>query len=395
MKSAPCIVIAAFLACLAVPARGDPNVVKRGTLENARIRFQNEKRGHVAFLGGSITEMDGYRPLVMEGLKARFPETEFTFTNAGVASTCSTTGAFRLKEDVLDKGPVDLLLVEFAVNDDQDAHHSKAECVRGMEGIVRQVRRHNPRADIVIVYFVNEHLMDQYRKRETPVPIAAHEEVAAHYGLSTINLARTVTDRIDAKELTWGKFGGVHPAPFGNRLAADRVQELFDACWKGDLQREVAPGAYPMPAKPLDPLSYAEARYLDPKDAKLSSGWKLGVPDWAALPGGKRDRFTRLPILEATGPRETLAIEFTGTALGAYLLAGPDAGMVEVQVDGDPAKKIDLWHPFSAGLHYPRTLLWADGLKPGRHLVVVTVLAEKNAKSTGTAVRIVHLVANG
>ena len=394
MKFLKPAVLVSILASLAAPALGDPKVVKRGTLENSRIRFQNDKRGHVAFLGGSITEMDGYRPMVMADLKARFPETEFTFTNAGVASTCSTTGAMRLREDVLDKGPVDLLFVEFAVNDDQDAHHSKAECVRGMEGIVRQVRRHNPRADIVIVYFVNEHLMDLYGKGETPVPIAAHEEVAAHYGLPSIDLAKTVTAQIDAKELTWEKFGGVHPAPFGNRMAADRVRELFDACWKGDLQREVAAGAYPMPAKPLDPLSYADARYLDPKDAKLSAGWKLGVPDWAALKGGKRDRFTKLSILEATRPGETLAIEFTGTAMGAYVLAGPDAGMVEAQVDGGPARKIDLWHPFSEGLHYPRTVLFAAELKAGPHKVVVTILAEKNAKSTGTAVRIVHLVAN-
>ncbi|MBE3070388.1 MAG: hypothetical protein IMZ66_09160, partial [Planctomycetes bacterium] len=139
----------AIAAAKAAPA--DANVIVRGGISSARLRFHADRRGHVVFLGGSITEMDGYRPMVSEMLRKRFPETAFTFTSAGIASTCSTTGAFRLAADVLDRGPVDLAFVEFAVNDDQDTHHTPAECVRGMEGIVRHLRRACPRADVVIV----------------------------------------------------------------------------------------------------------------------------------------------------------------------------------------------------------------------------------------------------
>ncbi|MCA9081612.1 MAG: hypothetical protein KDA58_13700, partial [Planctomycetaceae bacterium] len=41
-----------------------PNVHLRGNFQNSRIRFEREHVGHVAFIGGSITEMEGYRPLV-------------------------------------------------------------------------------------------------------------------------------------------------------------------------------------------------------------------------------------------------------------------------------------------------------------------------------------------
>ncbi|KPK45995.1 MAG: hypothetical protein AMK72_10325, partial [Planctomycetes bacterium SM23_25] len=41
------------------------NVRLRGSMNNCRIRFEQEKKGHVAFMGGSITEMNGYRPMVM------------------------------------------------------------------------------------------------------------------------------------------------------------------------------------------------------------------------------------------------------------------------------------------------------------------------------------------
>src|SRR5512136_862597 len=120
MASMNGIAMAGVVIALTWPAAaGDSPIMKRGTLDASRIRFAAEKKGHVVFMGGSITEMDGYRPMVCELLRKRFPETEFAFTNAGIASTCSTTGAFRLQADVLAKGPVDLFLVEFAVNDDQ------------------------------------------------------------------------------------------------------------------------------------------------------------------------------------------------------------------------------------------------------------------------------------
>ena len=68
----------------------DLNIHLRGQFQNACIKFEKEKTGHVAFIGGSITEMDGYRPMVMDILKRRFSETKFTFTDAGISSTCST-----------------------------------------------------------------------------------------------------------------------------------------------------------------------------------------------------------------------------------------------------------------------------------------------------------------
>src|SRR5438046_8945790 len=76
------------------------NVRARGSLDNSRLKFQTQRKGSVAFIGGSITEMEGYRPMVCEGLKKRFPETALKFKAAGIASTCSTTGAFRLASDV-------------------------------------------------------------------------------------------------------------------------------------------------------------------------------------------------------------------------------------------------------------------------------------------------------
>jgi lysophospholipase L1-like esterase len=383
----------ASLALSLVARAVDADVVVRGKLDNARHRFETQKAGHVAFLGGSITEMDGYRPMVCELLQKRFPDTQFTFTPAGVSSTCSTTGAFRLQNDVLSKGPVDLLFVEYAVNDDQDAHHTREECIRGMEGVIRRTRLHNPNADIVMTFFLNESSMQKYNAGRVPLPVAAHSAVAEHYQVSTVNLAKKVSASIAAGDFDWKKFGGVHPAPFGNRIAADMIGGLFDAMWSVPSKGVAA--ANPQPPVPLDQNSYFNGRFVDPSELRLGNGWTLGVPDWKKIPGGKRERFTTVPCVQAQEAGAELEMTFSGTSVGAYVVAGPDAGMLEASVDGGSPVKVNVFHDFSKGLHYPRTVLFGDALPPGKHTLKLRVSEVKDERSAGHAVRVLHFVVNG
>ena len=382
---------AAVLQAAQAPAAHEANICLRGSLANARLQFERTKKGHVAFIGGSITEMEGYRPLGCAILKRRFPSTEFNFTAAGISSTCSTTGAFRLQSDVLSKGPVDLFFIEFAVNDDQDAHHDRRECIRGLEGILRQARRHNPKMDIVITYFVNPGMMDTYRAGQVPVSIASHEEVARHYGISSIHLAREVTERIAAGTLTWEKFGGVHPAPFGNAICAGMIDELMNRAWTVPPDAGAALVDYPLPS-PLDPLCYANGRFVDPKEAAVKQGWTLEVPAWKELKGSKRSRFTQIPMLSADQPGAELTLPFTGTAVGAYIVAGPDAGVVEARVDGQNPTEVNLLHAYSKGLHYPRTVMLGTDLPPGPHTLVLRI--SPKTEGSGHAMRIMQFVAN-
>ena len=371
-------------------AASSKNVHLRGSLGNSRLRFEQTGKGHVAFIGGSITEMNGYRPMVADLLGKRFPKTEFVFTNAGISSTCSTTGAFRLATDVLSKGPVDLLFIEFAVNDDQDAGHDRRACIRGMEGIIRQARRHNPNMDIVITYFVNPGMLKTLQGGKAPLTMAAHGDVAGHYGVCTIHLAQEVADRINAGSLTWKQFGGTHPAPHGNRICAEMIGELLQTAWSGSPAQRTT--AHSLPAKPLDSLNYESGRFIDPAKARIKSGWKLGVPDWKKLPGGKRGRFTSIPMLSAPQPGAELSLSFSGTAVGAYVVAGPDAGILEASVDGGKMREVDLFHRYSRGLHYPRTVILATDLEPGEHTLVLRT--SSRSKSKGHAARIMQFVAN-
>ncbi len=389
------------LACIAVipasaqdGATGTRNIQARSPFTNCRIPFERAKRGHVAFMGGSITEMNGYRPMVCEFLRERFPQTEFTFTDAGISSTCSTTGAFRLSDDVLSKGPVDLFFIEFAVNDDQDAMHARRECIRGLEGIIRHCRQHNPNMDIVVTYFVNPGMLETLQSGQVPLSIAAHASVAEHYGVSTIHLAREVAERITAGSLTWEVYGGTHPKPAGNRICSDMIAKLLTTAWSKPLPENVQPEPRPFPGKPLDENSYSTGRFINPSQAEVISGWSLGIPDWQQLPGSKRARFTETPMLHAVAPGSEVTLKFNGRAIGAYIVAGPDAGIVEASIDGGPFTSHDLFHRFSKGLHYPRTVMFNADLAPGEHVLRLRISGDHNSESSGTAARIIQFCAN-
>lgn len=383
-----------LLLLLTLSAQADSkfgdNVHARGAQSNSFLKFTTQRTGTVAFIGGSITEMKGYRPMVGDWLAKRFPDTRFTFVDAGISSTCSTTGAFRLATDVFGKGPVDLLFVEFAVNDDQDAGHSREACIRGLEGIIRHARVLNPDIDIVVTYFVNEGMLKTLQEGKMPLTMEAHEAVCAHYDVPTILLAREVERQITAGTLTWKQYGGVHPAPHGNAIAAAMIEDLLTRAWATPPSGKPVP--HRMPEKPLDPHNYQRGRFIDPKEANVASGWTLGVPDWKSLPGGKRERFTSIPILHAATAGSRLTLQFEGTAIGAYVVAGPDAGTLNATIDGKPVPAVDLYHRFSKGLHYPRTVMFAVDLAPGKHTLELTVSDQSSTQ--GHAARIMQFVAN-
>lgn len=409
------------------------NVNLRSSFSHSFAAINEKREATIAFIGGSITEMAGYRVILEEWFRNSFPDTRFTFINAGISSTCSTTGAFRLARDVLEAKP-DLLLIEFAVNDDQDAAHSREACIRGMEGILRHSLETNPPIDLVVTYFVNPPMLELLRRGETPVSIAAHETVASHYGISTVHLAQEVADRINEGKLTWKEYGGTHPATPGNALAATMVQDLLSTAWRqasrhrsvdrdeltkkdsirlqanpsasnkdAVQKRELASGGNQQSSgdthhealpKMLDDKSYRAGRLIDTATASCDADWKLGVPDWSKISGAMRKRFESEQMLQASAVGAELKLSFEGTAIGLYVLAGPDAGRVEYSIDGSGWEDVDLYHRFSKGLHYPRTVILNGDLNSGTHELVLRVAPPADREKAGTAVRILSFTAN-
>lgn len=373
----------------------DKNFILRGNFNNSRIQFEKNKKGHVAFIGGSITEMNGYRPIVCEMLKKRFPDTEFNFTAAGISSTCSNTGAFRLNRDVLSKGSLDMLFVEFAVNDDQDAGHSRENSIRGMEGIIAQARAHNPNVDIVITHFVNQSILKKLQNGEKPVSVQAHSDVAAHHGISVNHLAQELADLISAEKMDWKKFGGVHPNKFGNTMCATMIEKALLKEWSKPLTENAKQTPHLQKAL-LDPKSYSKGRFIPLEEVTINNAWQRSVPEWKKDKLGKvRTAFLGIPFIHSNKVGAKISLKFTGTAIGAYILAGPDSAIISCKVDGGEAKIIDTIHHHS-GFNYPRTVLFFNELVEGEHTLELEILENKEGRirKGGTAFRVINFTAN-
>ena len=289
----------------------------------------------------------------MAYFQQRFPQTTFDFVAAGIPSMGSTPSSFRLQRDVLSKGQIDLLFVEAAVNDDTNGRTSQ-EQTRGMEGIIRHLRRTNPAADVVMMHFVDPGKMSDYRNNHEPQVITNHNRVAQHYRIPTINLAQEVTDRIDNGEFTWDEdFKDLHPSPYGQGVYARSMIEFLTTAYAGSLAPDDAINPHPMPDK-LDPWCYDYGELIDVSTIEPAKGWVFDS-NWEPQDDtGTRNNYTQVPMLISEIPGAVQTIKFKGKAVGIAVAAGLDAGIIEYRIDSGEWQKAKPFHSLELSqLHLP------------------------------------------
>ena len=158
----------------------------------------------VVFFGGSLTwsanasdpNRTGFRPLVAEHLRAKYPSARFRFHDAGLGGTGSTLGVFRLDRDVLAYGP-DLVFLDFACNDGGGPEALAQSCC--YESILRRlVGRGVP---VVQMFFTFG-----FWARNLDAPENGHAQLAAY--------RRYIRD--NPKNWTRDRFGAVTQYSLGN-----------------------------------------------------------------------------------------------------------------------------------------------------------------------------------
>ncbi|MFN3168997.1 MAG: GDSL-type esterase/lipase family protein [Phycisphaeraceae bacterium] len=375
------------------PDPGDYFVL-RGSLDNSRIKFERGKVGKVVFMGGSITVMNnGWREMTRDYLKERFPDTAFTFINAGVSSTGSPFGAFRLLRDAFEGGPPDLIFQEAAVN---DLHVGQPDATirRGMEGLLRHIREASPATDVVLMHFIDPRYMADYRAGKTPGVIALHEPIAERYGVPTIHLAREVTERIDAGQFTWeGDFKNLHPSPFGHRLYASTIRRTLSAAWGTPLADDAQLTAHRLP-EPIDKFSYSAGQLVAPSKVTKLAGFayiEKCDPRDDGVGTNVRPGFYDVPMLVGKKPGDAFSYAFTGRAIGLVLCAGRDGGVIEYRIDDGAWQQRDIQSRYK-NLHLPRLHMLADELDADEPHVLTVRLTDQ--RQPGVC-RIVYLAVNG
>lgn len=353
-----------------VPGYSDfQHINLRGDLDNSMYAMTVKKEATVAFLGGSITQMKGWRDQVKEDLQQRFPYTKFHFIEAGIASLGSTPHAFRFEQDVLAQGTPDLMFVEATVNDHTNGFGPEAQ-VRGMEGIVRHALKANPCMDIVVLDFIYDPFLPMLEDGVEPDVVLNHERVANHYHLNSINMVDEIYGRIAAGELTWKQFGGTHPAWLGHKYYTAAVAKVLDANTRPVDQYVVKPHA--LPEEPLDIYNYEGGFQVPVTEATKLRGFSV-VDDWApADDAEKRPGFVHVPML-STDKGGSFAFEFDGRAVGIYCVCGPDAAELKYRIDGGEWKSLDTYTAWSKSLYLPWVYMLADELDGGHHRLQVKV----------------------
>ncbi|GGA42964.1 SGNH/GDSL hydrolase family protein [Paenibacillus physcomitrellae] len=382
---------------------------RRGLPATARKAAEG-KPVTVAFLGGSITEGAGasqrdvtsWRALTEQYLREKLDGAgrPFISVNAGVGGTDSTLGAHRLQEQVFQaaEGPVDLLFVEFSVNDGED----REESLRGMEGIVRACRRLSPATDLCFVYTAAEKNLTGIRLFN----IAVHEEVAEYYDIPSVDFAAGVYRLLQAGTAEWRELApdGVHPNDLGHALYARFMQEFLEAelplPQKNDpAQNESVhtPAHTPAhmlthipahtPSGPLMPGNYEHAHMLAVSELSWSEAFHLKQlhPDDPLM----NWRYsTEHVYTEVPGA----AFTFTGQGRGAgvLLLCGPDTGMLEYSINGGSFVQVNPFDDWCLQAYRPVPVLFTPLDSPGELQVTVRNTALKDTRSQGHGLRILR-----
>jgi len=352
-------------------------------------KLQKNEPVTVAFLGGSITNMEGWRAMVCNYLSKTYPQSKFKFINAGIPSLGSLPHAFRLQRDVLDSGKTDLLFIESAVNDHANQTAEKTQR-RALEGIIRHTLNKNSKTNIVLMAFADQDKNEDFDKGNIPAEVKVHSDLAEYYHLPFINLALEVDKRIANKEFTWaGDFKDLHPAPFGQQLYFNTIKTYLEENQKNAPNK--TSGSLP---KILDKFAYTKGQYVSVATAEnlntfsINKSWK---PNDALE---TRPGFVNIPVLESTTRNSTFDLIFKGNAVGIAVLSGPDAGMLHYRIDNGEEKMIDLFSQWSTSLHLPWYLLLGDELSGGEHKLSVRISEYHNKKSVGYACRIAHFLVN-
>ena len=168
------------------------------------------------------------------------------------------------------------------------------------------------------------------------------------------------------------------------------IGELLAQSWAVPPSSFLKP--HPLPADSLDPLSYYRGCFLERSSITESEGWTWKVPDWRRIPGGKRPRFARVPMFCANRPGSQFKLSFTGTAIGTYIVGGPDAGFIDVVIDRGAPRRVRLAGAHSHDLNDPWTRIFSGTLKDGEHVLEVSF--PDIPKNLGKVARLMYFVAN-
>jgi hypothetical protein len=373
------------LVALAVCGAEDPVCVTRQGLPNASRIWRAKTQNGCVFYAGCTTQTprgqvrNRVPPLVVRafpGAKGVFP---FISWGRAYPDNCSSViETFRAMSDGPSVSPetswpnVALTLIDLS---DQDIGQTERQVRAALEGLVHRTRQRNPARDMLMLHQPEASFVAAYRAGRTPDVIRWYEEIAEHYGIPSVNLAKAAARKPEWKgaQEEW------------DALLRDELGAFFSWCAAQPAQAQPVRHACP---SPLTPTLWNRATLVNYERGDLDpAGW-LGW-QWSPV-----DAIFHVAVCEKPGPVMTLY--FTGTAAGLYGVTGPDSGDLEVAIDDGPWQRLAVFDPQARDNAYHLFhRMFADELPDTRHAVRIRVAEAVPSGSTGRVARIGWLTVNG
>jgi len=373
-----------LIASVAATAAAADFYQVRGGIPNSQYFFKLNRVGnqYLFFIGNSALAGTGlkdnglkYSTQMVKGFQRHFPDARIIETRH-IQPGGSWFGLFRCSRGQAVYGEVicsgHLAILDFAADD----RHANIEQVKtSLEGLVRQITRYRATHSRIFVYTLTPEMLQAYKAGKTPEYIKVSEQIAEHYGVPSLNLAKYAADKIIAGETSFEDFSadGINPTDAGAKIYAEAIAAFVD-----DLMT-----AYPIPEKPrryvlpepLFPETDDNGRivaYEDPQ-VKRSGSWQPGQ----ASPIGP---FRHVLVSDEVGA--TLTLTFKGSEIGIIDVVDNGNADYEYSVDGASFEKLST--PKEVGGAAMRTVSLVKGLnREAEHQLTLKVASPGTVRLGG------------
>lgn len=322
---------------MSIPTDGYPlpTLYIRNGMANVFNKLKSESEVTIAYLGGSITNHEGYRKYNQEWFESEYPNTKINFINAGIGGTGAELGVFRIDDDVLKYNP-DLVFVEFAVN---DGSTDSLRLSNSIEGIIRKIKRRNSSTDICFLYTINEPMVGGMKLGQLYCSVKIIDRVAEHYNLPSVNFGVEVV-----KLLMHGRL--VFKAPAGTVFedkivfTNDGTHPTFDqghVLYSDILSKSLKEIRYTTDIstlfpEPLYDTNYEYALMLSPSELTKTGSWNT-IDTSHKLYKLCESRYPDL--IWTSDEVSSIEFDFTGNFFGVYDITGPGACSYNIVIDND------------------------------------------------------------
>ena len=362
----------------------------RGGIYNTLKKLQSGEDITVAYLGGSITMQNSWRPYTTQWFEKNY-QGKVTEVNIGLSGTGADLAVCRIDKDILVHNP-DLVFIEYSVNGGAE---------KDMEGMIHKVWENDPTTDIIIVHTTQTSYYSTYKAGRLPPYPAVYEPVAEHYGVPTVFFGYQPFDLYDQGKLTLsgakedGKIlytqDGIHMTADGGFLAAGAIARMvvkMEETFNKDTYTETN---HQKPETTLAEIPWTDATYSDDWSKMSFNGtWMDCSLDENnnfknfSYTGGYLGEFKKLfPKMQGTTVAgSSVTIKFKGTDIGVFEAGGQFSGQLKVTVDGvDLTKKLVLFNK-SYDSYLRHQYYFIDQLPYGEHTVTFTLDSQMPDKSS-------------